>query len=127
MINFFIFYILILLSLLDELKWNLFYKRNCKNHNLISNTLWIFHNLLGNYLLFGSLIFGMYKIHMIYSLLTMLGWLISYLTNQDTLCVLYKIEKKFCTNEKPRKVQIISIVITTIVIMYDIYMLGYFK
>ena len=127
MINFFIFFILLLLVLLDELKWNLIYKRKCKDYNLISNILWIFHDILGNYIMFGSLFFGMYKFHLIFSLLIMLGWLISYLTNQDTLCVLYEIEKIYCKDEKPRKVKIQSIIITTIIVFYDIYMLGYFK
>lgn len=127
MINFFIFLILLLLVLLDELKWNLVYKRKCKEHNLISNTLWIFHSLICNYIAFGSLFFGMYKVHLIFTLLIMLGWLISYLTNQDTLCVLYTIEKGYCKDEKPRKVKTSSIILTTFTLMYDIYMLGYFK
>lgn len=127
MINFFIFFILILFVLLEELKWNLVYKRKCKDHNLISNILWIFHTLLGKYLIFGSLIFGMYKVHLIFLMLIMLGWLISYLTNQDTLYVLYTIEKGYCKDEKPRKVKTSSIILTTFTLMYDIYMLGYFK
>jgi len=127
MINFFIFFILTLLGLLDELKWNLVSKRECKNHNLISNTLWILHSLIGNYLLVGPLLFGMYKFHLVFSLVIMLSWLISYLTNQDTLCVIYTIEKVFCKNEKPRKPNTSTIIIATFMIMYDMHMLGYFK
>jgi cytochrome c biogenesis factor len=116
-----IFYLLIIV---DGLYGFTRKKRECKEKTFKTELVYFFHVLIMTYSVLSPFFLKDYISNLMFNATMMLSWFMTHEMSDRVICVLSSMEDIICKDDEPlRQVPTEYIVLTTSVMLYDIYML----
>lgn len=116
--------IFILLIIVDSLYGFTRKKRECKEKTFKTELVYLFHVLIMAYSVLSPFILKDYLSNFMFNATMMLSWFMTHEMSDMAICMLSSMEDIMCKDNEPlRPVPVHYVILTTAVMVYDVYML----